>query len=134
MQIRRFDPHKPSDVRQFVKEIARLTAGGPIGSAQAERMIQELSQTAEGRELLSRARQAAKIDAQSLGIDFKNVKLYTDADPSAAKNTLTAQAFVAGNDIYLSASTNATQANTSAQLLAHELAHVVHQTAGKGKK
>ncbi len=132
--IRKYDPKKPSDVRLFAQEIARLTAAGPIGSAQAERMIQELSKTDDGRELLFKARQGARIDAQSLGIDFRSVKVFTDSDPSAAKNILNAQAFATGNDIYLSSTTNATEANQSAQLLAHELTHVLQQVSGKGKK
>ena len=132
--IRNYDPNKPSDVRQFTQEIARLTAAGPIGAAQAERCIQELAKTASGKLLLRRARLSAQVDAEALGISFKNMKVHTDANADNFGKAVSAQAFATGQEIFFSEGQTGAKSSGAAEVLAHELTHVVQQSASQGKK
>lgn len=132
--FKNYNPLRPSDVRQFSQEIARLMASGPAGVLQAEQWIKELSKSASGKDLLEKAHHNAKIYAQTLGIDFKNVKIHAGANADLLKQELSAQAFTAGQDIFFDTGESGSKSPSSAKLLAHELAHVVQQSSDKGMK
>jgi len=59
----------------------------------------------------------------AFGTDFSQVRLHTGPEAQALSETLAAQAFTSGSDIWLA---NANDAN-NANLLAHELTHVIQQ-------
>ncbi len=124
--LRKYDPLVPADVRQFSQEIARLTTSGPIGAEMAARYIREMSQTAEGQALLLAARLSAKTQAESFGVSFANVKIHTDSNGDQLNKTIAAEAFATGTQVAFSGSSNA-------DLLAHELTHVIQQGHAKGK-
>ena len=132
--LRNFDPNKPSDVRQFSQEIARLTASGPVGAAQAERHIQDLARTPEGKLLLQRARLSAQVNAEAFGISFKNMKVHSDANADNFGKAVSAQAFAIGQEIFFSEGQTGAKSSGAAEVLAHELTHVVQQSAAAGKK
>lgn len=64
-----------------------------------------------------------------LGHDFRDVRIHTDAAAAASARRLNARAYTFGRDIVF-ASGEYTAAGTGLRLLAHELAHVVQQSAG----
>jgi hypothetical protein len=59
----------------------------------------------------------------AFGEDFSQVRLHTGPEALALSESLAAQAFTSGTDIWLA---NANDAN-NASLLAHELTHVIQQ-------
>ncbi len=132
--FRNYDGSKPSDVRQFTQEIARLTSTGPIGAAQVERHIQELARTPAGKLLLKNARLAAKVDAEAFGVSFKDIKIHTDANADNFKKTISALAFAGGTEVFFAEGQMGAKSSGAAELLAHELTHVVQQSAKAGKR
>jgi hypothetical protein len=65
----------------------------------------------------------------SIGHDFRNVRLHTDAQADALARDLGAKAFTVGNDIYFAAGTFDPSTTAGTHLLSHELTHVVQQGA-----
>ncbi|NTV64523.1 MAG: DUF4157 domain-containing protein, partial [Oscillochloris sp.] len=61
------------------------------------------------------------------GTDFSAVRLHTDGEAAQISDTLHAQAFTYGHDIYLGAGKYRPESGEGRHLLAHELAHVVQQ-------
>jgi hypothetical protein len=132
--LRNYDGSKPSDVRQFVQEVARITATGPIGAAQVERHIQELAKSPEGKLLLKNARLSAKVDAEAFGVSFTDIKVHTDANADNFRKSMPAQAFVTGSEIFFAEGQTGAKSSGAAEVLAHELTHVVQQSAKAGKR
>lgn len=64
--------------------------------------------------------------------DFAGVRLHRGTDAAASARSLGASAYTRGRDIVLGAGEYAPGTRRSAQLLAHELAHVVQQGARRG--
>lgn len=67
----------------------------------------------------------AKIDA-----DFSHVKIHTDSRAVQMSEEVGAQAFTRGSDIYFNKGRYSPESFVGKRLLAHELAHVVQQSAG----
>jgi hypothetical protein len=123
----------PSDVREFAQEIARLTASGPVGAEQAARMIAESKLTEEGRQLVTNARHQARISAEMFGLNFANVRIYSDDNPNQLQRDLQIQAMSA-QPIATSSSGDVSPSTTARDLVTHELTHVVQQAAARGLK
>ena len=98
---RSYSPNMPSDVREFAQEIARLTASGPVGAEQAARMIAEAKLTEDGRQLVANARHQARISAEMFGLNFSNVKIYSDDNPNQLQRDLQIQATVSTAYCYI---------------------------------
>ncbi|GIH03974.1 hypothetical protein Rhe02_20410 [Rhizocola hellebori] len=62
-----------------------------------------------------------------LGFDFSGVRIHTDARAQASARTLGAQAFTMGSEVAFARDRYSPHSAQGAQLLAHELAHVVEQ-------
>lgn len=67
------------------------------------------------------------------GHNFSGVRVHTDPNAAASAQTLNAQAYTAGQDIVFAPGRYAPETTTGRKLLAHELAHVVQNTAGEGE-
>ncbi len=130
---RSYSPNMPSDVREFAQEIARLTASGPVGAEQAARMIAESKLTEEGRQLVTNARHQARISAEMFGLNFANVRIYSDDNPNQLQRDLQIQAMSA-QPIATSSSGDVSPSTTARDLVTHELTHVVQQAAARGLK
>ncbi|HTB80776.1 MAG TPA: DUF4157 domain-containing protein [Opitutaceae bacterium] len=65
-----------------------------------------------------------------LGHNLGDVRIHTDAQAARAAQTLSAQAFTHGRDVYFGAGKFQPHAAEGRRLLAHELAHTVQQAAG----
>lgn len=130
---RSYSPNMPSDVREFAQEIARLTTSGPVGAEQAARMIAQARSTEEGRQLVSNARHQARISAEIFGLNFSNVKVYSDDNPYQLQRELQIQA-LSTQPIATSSSADVSPSTTARDLVAHELTHVVQQAGVRGLK
>lgn len=119
-----YDPNNPVDVRQFSQDIARMCGSGPAGSNQAGREIGKLAQTAKGRQLLEKARMRARIESHFAKADLSGGKAHS----GGSSPSLGAQAFSSGSSVSLASN------EPGKGLIAHELSHVVQQSAAKGKK
>lgn len=64
------------------------------------------------------------------GYDFSGVRIHSDARAAESAHAVGAKAYTVGKHIALGENQYAPQTNEGRKLLAHELAHVVHQTGG----
>jgi hypothetical protein len=67
---------------------------------------------------------------QRFGQDFSQVKIHAGASAAQSANDLNAHAYTVGRDIVFGAGKYAPQQQSGKKLLAHELTHVVQQSAG----
>lgn len=67
------------------------------------------------------------------GADFEQVRIHTGSEAAQLSETLHAQAFTHGNDIFFNAGKSNFDTTEDKRLLAHELTHVIQQM-GYGKK
>jgi hypothetical protein len=68
------------------------------------------------------------------GYDFSQVRVHTDENAQRSARTLDAQAYTVGNDIVFALTRFAPTAPKGHRLLAHELTHVVQQSAGHASR
>ena len=61
--------------------------------------------------------------------DFSQVRVHTDSEAASMSQSINAQAFTHGNDIYFNSGKYDTSSNAGKHLLAHELTHTVQQGA-----
>lgn len=69
----------------------------------------------------------------SFGHDFSQVRIHVDSKASASANAVNAKAYTVGHVIVFNAGQFAPSTSTGQQLLAHELTHVLQQTAAPPK-
>lgn len=67
---------------------------------------------------------------QQFGADFSAVRVHTDARADALNRSVQARAFTVGADIFFSGGSYDVAGGPGRELLAHELTHVVQQSAG----
>ena len=65
-----------------------------------------------------------------LGHDFSKVRVHTDPEAAASARSVRAHAYTVGNDVVFAHKQYAPHSPAGQRLIAHELAHVVEQTAG----
>lgn len=70
----------------------------------------------------------------SFGADFSNVTIHTGPDAVQLSNSLRAQAFTVGNDIFFNEGKYNPNSMKGKQLLAHELTHTLQQSGGIGRR
>lgn len=64
------------------------------------------------------------------GQDFSQVRIHTDAKAAESADAVNARAYTVGTDIAFNAGQYSSRSQSSRRLLAHELTHVVQQSAG----
>ena len=67
----------------------------------------------------------------AFGSNFSAVRVHSNADSGDLSDRLQARAFTSGNDVFFGRGEFRTETATGRRLLAHELAHVVQQGAGR---
>lgn len=67
------------------------------------------------------------------GADFSGVRVHTDDEAAQLNRSLSARSFTYGNEIYFGAGQYNPGARSGMALIAHELAHVIQQGAGRVK-
>lgn len=108
----------------------RQRAGGGRGGAvdpHTEQAIRRAS--GSGRRLPGRLRAPME---QALGADFGGVRLHTDIQADQLSRALGARAFTTGQEIFFRRGGYRPDGLAGLELLAHELTHVVQQTADLG--
>ncbi|MBM3235930.1 DUF4157 domain-containing protein [Candidatus Poribacteria bacterium] len=68
---------------------------------------------------------------QSFGYDFSQVRVHTDAEADNLNNSLNAQAFTTGQDVFFRQGAYNPGSSSGQKLLAHELTHVAQQNGDK---
>jgi hypothetical protein len=67
---------------------------------------------------------------QHFGLDLADVRVHTNTEAAESAHTLDALAYTSGRDIYFAPGMYAPSSSSGQHLLAHEVAHVVQQSAG----
>ncbi len=67
--------------------------------------------------------------SQAFGADFSQVSVHTDSEAQQMSQSIQAQAFTHGSDIYFNSGKYDTSSSSGKHLLAHELTHTVQQGA-----
>src|SRR5688572_15143421 len=79
--------------------------------------------------------ESTKTDLEGrFGADFRGVRVHTDDRAAASATAFGANAFTTGRDIYFGAGQYSPSTQEGKRLLAHELTHVVQQSAGQDRK
>ncbi len=108
-------------------EKVQKKAAGPARSAATPAVESGISRSkGSGSSLPSSTRKQME---SSLGADFSDVKIHQDSSAKQMNKDLNAQAFTHGKDIYFDSGKYNPGNSKGKHLLAHELTHVVQQTA-----
>ncbi|MDJ0632273.1 MAG: DUF4157 domain-containing protein [Xenococcaceae cyanobacterium MO_188.B29] len=121
---------KPEIQRQEKEEEEELQtkSSGNSSTANMEGLEQQLSNSQGGGSSLSD--EARSFMEPRFGTDFSNVKVHTDSSAVQMNQSIQAQAFTHGQDIYFNSGKYSPDTNEGKSLLAHELTHVVQQRGG----
>lgn len=127
-------------------EIPILTLQHHLGNAAVQRLLAQrsggdnafdLDDATAGRINSARGR-GQSLDAsmqkkmgESMGADFSSVRVHTGGEAHQLNEQLNAKAFTTGNDIFFRSGAYSPQSSGGQELLAHELTHVVQQSAGE---
>jgi hypothetical protein len=98
--------------------------GGEVG-ADVERAIQDAKPG--GRPLPDKVRAPME---RAFGTDFSGVRVHTGPQAETLNRSMSARAFTAGQDIFFSQGEYRPESARGAEILAHELTHVVQQNGG----
>ena len=110
--------HDPALISRQAEPVIGLE-GGPVGDDVARRID-------SARGAGSGLSEATKNQMEpAFGADFSGVRVHQDSESDALARSMTAKAFTTGSDIFLRQDANAGDSS----LLAHELTHVVQQSA-----
>lgn len=108
------------------EEPLQLASLGPVIGAEIEGRLDRLR--GSGRPLPEASR--ALFEAR-LGVDLGQVRLHTDGRAAVAADAVHARAFTRGQDVVFAAGQYAPETAEGQRLLAHELVHVVQQSAAE---
>jgi hypothetical protein len=108
------------------EKLMRKESGDSIGDV--SRLESKLAESQSGGEPLSYDIRAFM--EPRFGFDFSQVRVHTDSSAVEMSQSIDAQAFTHGNNIYFNAGKYAPETQNGKQLLAHELTHTVQQTGG----
>jgi len=115
-------------VQRVVKRL-QAAAENEAREESLEKTVQDLhQQKGSGHPIEGETREEME---QSLGYDFGQVRVHTDAAAHKAAGELNAKAFTMGTDVFLSQKQSGNLSSSESKgLLAHELTHVVQQSQG----
>ncbi|MEJ2711335.1 MAG: DUF4157 domain-containing protein [Anaerolineales bacterium] len=68
---------------------------------------------------------------ETLGYDFSDVRVHTDAQADALNQQLSARAFTSGRDIFFKRNTYDPASSQGRELIGHELTHILQQSTGR---
>ena len=107
--------------------MAKRDGSGP--SSATPTLVSRLRQSREGGAALP-ASTRGFMEAR-FGFDFSHVRVHADSNAADMARAMHAAAFTFGNHIYFNEARYAPATGAGSKLLAHELAHVIQQTAGR---
>jgi hypothetical protein len=120
---------RPAQARRSPAGVSPRAAHG--SSAGMPRFLQGATLEAEPREAAGAPLDPdARADFEPrFGRDLGNIRVHTDADAAASAKGLHAHAFAHGDDIYFAAGQYRPDTEGGQRLIAHEVAHSVHQAS-----
>jgi hypothetical protein len=115
---------------QFVQRLLNLQrqSDGPSASSEAPPQVYQALRS-PGQPLDHSTKDFFE---SSFGHDFSDVRVHTDSQASESAESVNAVAYTVGQDVVFGAGQYAPETEGGKGLLAHELAHVVQQGAGRG--
>ncbi len=123
-QIQRQEMPEEEEGLQMKPQIQRQASRA--GAVDAGGLEQSLSSTKGGGSPLPNETRAFM--EPRFGADFSGVRIHTDTSATDMNQSIQAQAFTHGKDIYFNSGKFDPGSNSGKSLLAHELTHVVQQT------
>jgi hypothetical protein len=124
---------RSSDEREadrVAEQVVEMTQPSLLGAAASRDDLGPVDDHADPRAAASaRSMSARALMEPRLGHDFGQVRVHADAKAAASARALNARAFTFGREIVFGAGQYAPQTAAGRRLLAHELAHVVQQSA-----
>src|SRR5262249_48000474 len=129
-----------AEPRRFVqtKSNGRFVQGKSNGRlVQTQPNSEDAAPTVDARDLIPQdvgqpLDEAARTDLEArFGADFRGVRVHSDTEAAASATTFGANAFTTGRDIYFAAGKYSPSTQEGKRLLAHELTHVLQQSAGQ---
>lgn len=100
------------------------------GAFEAEAGIESQIKSKQGSGSKMDAPIQAKMES-AFGADFSNVNIHNDAESSKINESLGAEAFATGNDVFFREGRYNPDSRDGQELLGHELTHVIQQRGGK---
>jgi hypothetical protein len=97
-------------------------------SPEGEVTEEELAPAGGGQQLDNGSQSALEAH---FGADLAHVRVHTDSQAARGAESIDAQAYTAGRDIYFAPGMYSPSTSGGQRLLAHEVAHVVQQSSGK---
>ncbi|MDR6883770.1 DUF4157 domain-containing protein, partial [Bacillus sp. 3255] len=100
------------------------------GAFEAESGIESQIKAKQGSGGKMDAHIQAKMES-AFGADFSNVNIHNDSESSKINESLGAEAFATGNDVFFREGRYNPDSREGQELLGHELTHVIQQRGGK---
>jgi outer membrane protein OmpA-like peptidoglycan-associated protein len=119
------DKEQESDIK-----LSRRESDAGASQGLAPRIVHDTLR-APGQPLDSRTRAFFE---PRFGCDFGSVRIHADSQAAESARAVRAHAYTVGSDLVFAPGQYAPESNPGRQLLAHELAHVTQQTAGRSGK
>ncbi len=131
-QVQKKSQEEEKDEIKAASATQRKPEGGAGTPAASPRLSTRIEQaTGKGKALPP---QALDHMNTSFGVDFSDVNIHTSEESADMNKELHAQAFTHGKDIYFNKGKYDPDSTEGKKLLAHELTHVVQQSAEGDKK
>jgi hypothetical protein len=118
----------PAPDRPAVPGVQLFPVGYPSSAEQLPSALGQARRAGPGEQLPERARSFFE---SRLGHDFSQVRVHTDSRAADAARSIGARAFTVGRDVYFGTGEYRLETTEGQRLIAHELAHVVQQSASR---
>jgi hypothetical protein len=120
------------DIQQVSPKIQKKGAGADVATA-APASVESGVAASKGKGTPMAAQTRDNMES-AFGQDFSAVRIHSNSEAAAMNQSVGAQAFAHGNDIYFNEGKYAPETSSGAHLLAHELTHTVQQGGGAVKR
>jgi len=104
----------------------QCSCGGSCAKCTAQRAESVQPPASSGQPLTE---PASSLMEQRFGASFEDVRLHTDSESAASAESIHADAYTAGRDIYFARGMYAPSSHSGQRLLAHELTHTLQQSS-----
>ena len=126
------DAKSDESVKRYTAAERLLDLQQAVGNEAVQGIVVPSSNTPAGSAGEPIAQEIREPLEQRLGEDLSEVRVHTDASAAESAESLGANAYTTGRDIYFARGKYAPQISGGHRLLAHELTHVVQQTKTLG--
>jgi len=117
-----------STARETVQRSVQPLSDGGATAATSEQQTSIQQAKSNGQPLAENIRQPME---EAFGADFSGVRIHTDVQSDEINQSIQANAFTTGKDIFFRSDTFNSETSQGQKLLAHELTHVVQQSGNQ---